>query len=478
MSLRIKKVLLVTPPYHCGMVESAGVWMPLGLAYLAGSLEKSGFEVEIFDAMSYFLELAEIRAHIEHAQPDAVAVTAFTASTHAATDVAAAAKDAVPGVITILGGVHPTHMAHEVLVDRTVDYVVRGEGEYALVDLLKCINAGDSVNKVDGISFVDRSSARAVSTPSRPLISNLDELDIAWHLIDWPIYHYRTEPGSRPAITSWSRGCTKACVFCSQQKMWRCTWRPRGVESIISELRQLKERYGVDTVELADEHPTHEGARWEQILDRLIEEDLGIELLIETRADDICRDAPILNKYVEAGILHTYVGTEAPQQDRLDAMNKDLLVEESKTAIKLLNDHGVITETSFLLGLPGDTIETIENTLELAIEYDPDLAFFLAVTPWPYSDLYGSVADKVEVTDLRRYNLINPIIKPDTMTRRELEERLSSCFMKFYKNKMRTIHQMAPAKRDYMMKVAKLLMTESLDNISELDHPSRLESVA
>ncbi|HZD59044.1 MAG TPA: cobalamin-dependent protein, partial [Anaerolineae bacterium] len=452
---RIKKVMLVTPPYHCGMVESAGVWMPLGLAYLAGSLRRAGFEVEIYDAMSLFQDADQIQAHISDVRPDAVGITAYTATVKAAIEVLKSAKEAMPKVITIIGGVHPTHMATEVLANSAIDYVVRGEGEETLPELLACLNAGDHPEKVAGLSFVDRSNEGiVVNTPCRPLIQDLDSLRIAWDLIDWPTYHYRTKPGSRLAIASWARGCTEACTFCSQHKMWRRTWRARNPEAIIAEMRMLKERYGIDTLEVADEYPTLDRQRWEYILDRLIEENLGIELLVETRADDIIRDADILDKYRAAGILHMYVGVESVRQDRLDLMRKNLRVEESRRAIELLNEVGIITETSFLLGFPDDTPETVRQTLKLSFEYAPDLAFFLAVTPWPYSDLCPQVADKVEVLDYSQYNLINPIIKPDAMSRQELAGMLSNAFMRFYMDKMKNLHLLPPHKRDYMMRVA------------------------
>ena len=457
---KIRKVLLVTPPYHCGMVESAGVWMPLGLAYLAGSLRAAGFEPEIYDAMSLFHGEEEIRARLRAAAPDVVATTCYTATSNAAADVLAMAREEIPGVVTVTGGVHPTHMAASMLADPAVDYVVRGEGEETLPELLECLNSWESPSSVKGLSFKGDGGV-AIHTLGRPLIHDLDRLPVAWDLIDWPIYHYRTKPGSRLAIASWARGCIHACNFCSQQKLWHRSWRPRPIESIVREARFLKETYGVDTLEVADEYPTLDRSRWETILDRLIEEDLGIELLVETRAADIVRDEDFLWKYREAGILHMYVGVESISQERLDWIGKKLRVEDSRRAISLLNDCGIITETSFLLGFPEDTPETVAATVALSHEYAPDLAFFLAVTPWPYSDMYPLVADRVEEHDFSRYNLINPIIRPDAMSREELSGLLSRAFMEFYGSKMKNLGGLPQHKREYMMKVARLLMSDS-----------------
>jgi anaerobic magnesium-protoporphyrin IX monomethyl ester cyclase len=472
---RRRKILLVTPAYHCGMVESAGVWMPLGLAYLAGSLRTAGFEPEIYDAMSLFHDDDEIARRIEEEQPDVVATTAYTATVGACLRLLGAAREGVPGVTTVIGGVHPTHMAAEVLADPAVDFVIRGEGERALPELLACLQAGDDPLRVAGVSF--RRDGVVVHSPDRPFTSDLDSLPVAWDVLDWPLYHYRTKPGSRLAITSWARGCRQSCSFCSQRKLWKGSWRARDPEAVVAEARMLRVRFGVDTLEVADEHPTRDAARWEYILDRLIQEDLGIELLVETRADDITRDAGILWKYRAAGVLHMYVGVESVRQDRLDAMRKEISVEQSRQAIALLNEAGIITETSFLLGFPEDTPDTVEETVRLSFEYAPDLAFFLAVTPWPYADWYAEVADRVEVRDYSRYNLINPIIKPDAMTRDELSALLSSSFLRFYKDKMRRLGQLPQEKRTYMMRVAKLLMEESYlsmearETMAGLGHP-------
>jgi len=103
----------------------------------------------------------------------------------------------------------------------------------------------------------------------------------------------------------------------------------------------------------------------EKILDLLIEKKLDLELLMETRVDDILRDKDIINKYREAGILHIYVGAESASQDTLDHYNKNLKVEQSKEAIDLINNAGIISETSFVLGMPDETAQSIEAAVNL-----------------------------------------------------------------------------------------------------------------
>ena len=123
---------------------------------------------------------------------------------------------------------------------------------------------------------------------------------------------------------------------------------------------------------------------------------------METRAEDIIRDRDILWKYKKAGIIHIYVGTEATEQDSLEFMKKSLKIEESKEALRLLREIGIITETSLILGFPNDTEESIARTIEKAKEFNPDFAHFLAIAPWPYSDMYQELKPYIEVFDYTR----------------------------------------------------------------------------
>ena len=183
----MKKVMLITPPYHSGVVESAGTWLNLGFVYIAGSLRKAGYDVEIYDAMSYFHDYAEIARRIEAHKPAVVAATAITATINDCLEVCRLSKKIDPAIITILGNVHPTFMWKEILMGHHsyVDYIVRGEGEFTLPELLDCHFSKRNVSKVKGIAFWVENMA--VATPQREYIQDLDVLPTAWDLIDWKI---------------------------------------------------------------------------------------------------------------------------------------------------------------------------------------------------------------------------------------------------------------------------------------------------
>ncbi len=456
-----KKILLITPPYHSGVVESAGVWLNVAFVYLAGSLRAAGYEPVIYDAMSHWHTYDDIRRRIEAERPDVVGTTAFTAEIVDALKVLQLAKEINPAITTIIGNVHPTYCYDEILTapDNPVDYIVRGEGEETLVELMDCLSQNGDPARVRSIAFARKGAVTV--TPPRPLIHDLDGLPTAWDLVDWPIYTYKPMDGSTLAIVSTSRGCSQKCSFCSQQLFWQRNWRGRSAEHVVSELEHLRDRYGVNVVMFADETPTLNGRRWERILDLLIERQVGTKILMETRVDDIIRDESIMDKYRQAQVDHIYVGVEATTQATLDAFNKNIKVEDSKRALDLINAQDIVSETSFVLGMPDDTPESMARTLELAKYYNPDMAFFLAIAPWPYSEIYPSLKDHIAVTDYSRYNLVEPVVKPKQMTVPEVQDWLGKASREFFTHKMRTLDTMTPKKREFMIKVIHIIATSS-----------------
>ena len=459
--MAIKRIALITPPYHSGVVESAGTWLNVGFVSLAGSLRAAGYEVDYYDAMSLWHKWPDIQKRIEAFRPDVVATTSFTASIVDAIKLCRLAKEINPTTVTAIGNVHATFCYDEILLhdNKSVDFIVRGEGEVTLVELLNCLNAGDDPRKVDGLAFW-RDGA-VLATQKAAYIQDLDGLPMAWDLVEWPIYTYRAKHDARLAIISTSRGCKQQCSFCSQQLFWSQTWRARSPENVIAELELLSRDYGVEVAMLSDEIPTFDRVRWERILDLMIERQVPVKLLMETRVDDILRDADIMDKYRLAGVDHIYVGVEAGTQATLDLFKKDTQVAQSKQAIDLINNADIVSETSFVLGMPDDTPESIAWTVDLAKYYNPDMAFFLAIAPWPYADLYPQLEKYVATKDYRKYNLVEPVIKPTNMSMEQLGLELGKASQKFFMHKFQTLHTLSPWKQEFMLSVLNLLINHS-----------------
>lgn len=455
-----KIILFITPPYHCGVVEVAGRWVPLTFVYLAGAARDAGFEPVIYDAMTKGVGFNEIEKKIREINPGFVATTAITSTVPDALKVLKIAKDVNHEIITIIGGVHPTFMHKEVLIAGAVDYVVRGEGEETLKELLLAIEMGKDLCSVKGIAF--KEGHRIIATEARPFIQDIDSFSTAWDLIEWKDYRYFVIPNSRLGAVSTSRGCSYSCTFCSQQKFWHQTWRARKPESVVREIESLNRKYGVNVFLIPDEYPTSDRQRWNRFLDMMIEKDMGVWLLMETRAEDILRDKDILHKYRKAGIIHIYIGIEATEQTTLDLIKKDITANTGVDAIKLIHEYGMISETSFILGFPHETSETIKNTLSLSKMYNPDFAHYLALAPWPYADMYKDLEPFIVEKDYRKYNLIDPVIKPKQMGIQEIDKAIIDCYQRFYMGKLQEIIAMKDTfKKDYLLRSMKLMMNSS-----------------
>lgn len=432
----LKKVLLITPPYHCGVVESAGRWPNLGFIYIAGEVRKAGFEVIIYDAMSKYHGYEEIEAKLKEVQPDFVGSTAYTATINDAIKVLSLAKRLNPETVSFIGGVHPTFCYEEILRENPdeVDFCILGEGEITMPQLLTAVTGGGNVAQVKGIAYLQ--NGQVVKTEDRPFIKDLDSLTPAWDLIDWNDYPLYFLENSHVAIVNSSRGCIHTCSFCSQHKFWKGTYRERNPEKFTAEIEHLFKEYGINVFFVADEYATKNRERWERILDILIEKDLGIHLLIETCVRDIIRDKDIMWKYKKAGILFIYIGVEATNGKRLDLFKKGIKFKESREAIRIINEAGMISESSLILGMPDDTKETIYETLQIAMKYGSDFMHFLMIAPWPYADIYKELEPYIEERDYSKYNLVEPVIKPNEMTREELFKEILNCYKNYYMKKL------------------------------------------
>jgi anaerobic magnesium-protoporphyrin IX monomethyl ester cyclase len=392
-----------------------------------------------------------------------VGTSAITATEPDSRVICETAKRVDPAIRTVVGNVHATFCWEQLLRDDpNVDFVVRGEGEATMAELVRALAAGGGdadLARIDGLAW--RKGGVPTTNAPRALLPDLDVLAPAWDLVDWPLYFYRPSPEGRLAIVSSARGCSQRCSFCSQQKFWARTWRGRDAERFVAELEFLRDAHGVRVAMLSDETPTSSRGRWERILDLLVERRTGIELLMETRVDDILRDEDILPKYRAAGVSHVYVGVESVSQSTLDLYQKDIKVAESKKAIELINASGMVSETSFVLGTPEETAASIRKTVELAKWYAPDMAFFLALTPWPYADISPQLESRVATRDYRRYNLVEPVMKPDNMTMEEMQAELHRATGHFFYDKFKNLSSLTPEKRSFMVRVLKLLIENS-----------------
>jgi anaerobic magnesium-protoporphyrin IX monomethyl ester cyclase len=430
------RILFVHPNYHSGGAEIAGNWPPAWVAYLAGALRRAGFDdIHFIDAMTHHVDEEALRARIAELRPDIVGTTAITPSIYKAERVLQIARETCPAAVTLLGGVHATFMYKQVLPEAPwIDAIVRGEGEEIMVNVAKAVAEGrwpEARASIKGLAYVV--DGKVYSTVAAPTVKDIDSVKADWSILDWPKYNY-IPLGTRVAIPNMARGCPFTCSFCSQWKFWR-DYRIRDPKKVVDEIVELKERFGVGFFILADEEPTINKKKFMAFCKELIDRKVDILWGINTRVTDILRDEKELPLYRKAGLIHISLGTEAAAQLKLDLFNKETTIADNKRAIELLRKNGIVVEAQFIVGLENETAETLEETYRMACDWKPDLANWSMYTPWPFSDLFRELGDKVEVFDYEKYNFVTPIMKPDAMERGELLDRTMNNYRRFYMRK-------------------------------------------
>jgi anaerobic magnesium-protoporphyrin IX monomethyl ester cyclase len=432
------RIVFIHPNYHSGGAEIAGNWPPAWVAYLTGHLRRAGFDdIHFIDAMTYHIGPDELRSRLKALKPDVVGLTAITPAIYEAEECLRIAQEVVPDALRVLGGIHATFMFRQVLEEAPwVDVIVRGEGEEILVALMEALRDGrwpSERRKIKGLAFKD--ADEIVATPAASTVKDLDAIDPDWSILDWSSYIY-VPLGVKVAIPNMARGCPFTCSFCSQWKFWR-DYRVRDPKKVADEIERLVTDHGVGFFILADEEPTINKKKFVEFCQELIDRGLNERVTwgINTRVTDIYRDRDLLKFYRKAGLVHVSLGTEAAAQLKLDMFNKETTVAENKEAIRLLREADIFVEAQFIVGLDNETKETLEETFQMAWDWQPDLANWSMYTPWPFTPLFQEIKDQVEVFDFSKYNFVTPIMKPAALTRGELLDGVMKNYRRFYMRK-------------------------------------------
>jgi len=428
------RIVLIHPNYHSGGAEIAGKWSPAWVAYLAGYLKAGGYtDIRFIDAMTDDMTEDQLRAELAKEKwIDVVGCTAMTPSIYKAERALEIVKEMHPEAVTVLGGIHGTFMYNQVLKEAPwIDAIVRGEGEAVMLNLVESVHAGRWPNdrgQICGIAY--REGEKVVATKPEPPIRDVDAIVADWSILDWPKYIY-IPMNTRVATPNMARGCPFTCSFCSQWKFWR-DYRVRDPKLVVDEIENLVRQHKVGFFILADEEPTINKKAFVAFCQELIDRNLGILWGINTRVSDVLRDEAELPFYRKAGLVHISLGTEAAAQLNLDLFNKETTVAENKKAVRILRENGIVTEAQFIMGIDSETPETINETYLMAMDWGADMANWSMFTPWPYSDLYREMEDKVEVLDFEKYNFVTPIMKPKNMSRGELLDAVMNNYRRFY----------------------------------------------
>ncbi|MBK7857063.1 MAG: magnesium-protoporphyrin IX monomethyl ester anaerobic oxidative cyclase [Archangiaceae bacterium] len=406
------RILLINPPHPAiGSRIPDDHLPPLGLLSIGGPLLDAGHTVKLLDADRLDLGVGEISRRALEWRPDAV-LLGHSGSTSAHPTVRALTrllKAGAPQLHLVYGGVFPTYHWRDVLRDEPqIDVIVRGEGELTTVKLMAALESGTPLDAVRGIAFRQLGAPRA--TEPAAVIERLDDCRVGWELIDHADYSYWG--GLRAVVVQFSRGCPHPCNYCGQRGFWT-RWRSRDPRLFAKELARLHREHGVIVFNFADENPTSSRARWRELCEALIAENVPDVILVgSTRADDIVRDADLLHLYKQAGVQRWLLGMENTDEKTLALIKKNGTAQKDREAIRLLRQHGILSMATWVVGFEEETHRDYVRGIKQLLSYDPDQLQMLYVTPhrWtPFFDL--ARARKVIQRDQSRWDYKHQVLQ-------------------------------------------------------------------
>ena len=349
------RVLLINPFYPISETPSP----PLGLAYLAGALEAAGVTVRILDMVVLPQNQTTLADVLEQFQPDVVGVTAVTMTAETAFAIIRDVKRIAPDVLTVMGGPHVTFSTAETLsAVPALDVIVRGEGEQTFLDLLVDTNGRRHWETIPGLAF--RNGEGIHETPWREPVSDLSRLpEPVRHGL--PLGRYRTL--GMPVSVTTSRGCPFQCIFCVGRRMVGARVRYRPPLRVVDEIEGLA-ALGFRQVNVADDLFTANPRHCLAICDDIIRRGLKIRWSSFARVDTV--SATLLTRMREAGCHAVSFGMESGSPEILKRVRKKISLAQAEAAVAMCRQVGMEAHASFILGLPGETADTLEQTMAFA----------------------------------------------------------------------------------------------------------------
>jgi len=368
---------------------------PLGLAYVAAALEKEGFHVDIVD--NYLLEkpIDYIKQTVRRLGPQIVGITCGSLTYRRCVETAKAVKEVLPSCKVVVGGPHPSSMPDSMLHHPEIDYAVLGEGERAIAKLVTNITKfedNSDIATIPGIAY--RHKGKIIKTAPK-FIGDLDQIPYpARHLLPMHLYDRTIDYlDARPVDTmNVIRGCPFNCAFCETKKIWGQTCRAFSPSRVVEEINYLVNNYGSKGIYfVGDNFTIHKRQTVETC--RLVKKyKLDIKWVCDTRVDLISRE--LLKEMKDAGCRTIWFGVESGSPRILRKINKGITREQAVHAFKLCREEGIQIACSFMLGIPGETVNDMKATFNFAKKLNPDWCQFNIFVAYPSSRLYEEILQK------------------------------------------------------------------------------------
>jgi anaerobic magnesium-protoporphyrin IX monomethyl ester cyclase len=428
----MEKIALINPNQGTGYRQP-----PMGLALIGAVLEHAGYFVNIIDANALNLPLDSIAEKVKGAE--LIGLTAMTPSIDIALANARYLKKAYPDVPVILGGAHATLLPAETLeAAPEIDVIVRGEGEEIVLELVHALEAEHRLDDIDGITF--RKNGKIINNRTKSGLVDLNSLPfLAYHLL--PVKYYKPHPphgrASPLAVMITSRGCPYNCAYCSKPIFGK-TFRAQTAERVIEEIIYYRKRFGIKELAFYDDVFTLDKKRTHDISDGIINK--GIKLLwsCETRVNLV--DKELLRHMKQAGCYSVSYGIESGSPEVLKAIDKGITLEQVTEAVRRTREAGMQAIGYFMIGSPGETPETIRQTIDFAKTLKLDYVQFAVTTPFPGTRLYEMYLDQGNSPDIPWECFVyagtgkghSPVFESEKLSRQEIQRWAGIAYREFY----------------------------------------------
>ncbi|RLF58781.1 MAG: cobalamin-binding protein [Thermoplasmata archaeon] len=436
-----EKIVFVEPPRNYWFVMGEYQPPPTTLLILAAFIEQQlpNIELEIIDCQAEKISWDGLENRIISSDPSILLTSGFTCNAYTCARTVEIAKKINDEIKTIVGGIHFSSIPEESLISfPEIDYIVRGEGELTVVELLKSFNNGKKPGDIKGLSFSHKN--RIIHTENRPLIQNLDILPYpAYHLVEEHIkkYHFSMMAGknTRYMVLEGGRGCDHRCRFCTQWKHWNGCWRTKSIKRIADEIEYLNETFGGVFLWMADDHfkiNMRGNKLYEEIRKRKCKED--IMLFLQARTDDIAKNPDLVKKLRSIGTYWIMCGVENHAEKTLQEYQKGTKNKDAYNAMKILKENDVFSHAMFVIGSQKDTYDSIEQLRLFSMDLDPDFAIYTALTPFPGTEYYNDAKKHglIEDKNFANYDMAHAIMPTETLSRKQVQEELWKCYKLFY----------------------------------------------
>lgn len=413
---------------------------PLGLAYVASSLELGGFQVEILDNYLLKKSIDDIKEIVKKQGPEIVGITCGSVTYRRCIETAKAIKDCLPSSKVVVGGWHPSYMPESLLQHPEIDYVIMGEGERAIVEIANCIIKGEDfsvISKIPGLAY--RHKGKMVKNAPR-FIDDLDTVPFpARHLLPMNLYLREIEYLSAKPVDTMNviRGCPYNCAFCETKELWGPKCRSFSPPRVVEELNHLVSNYGTKGIYFVGDNFTIHKKRTMELCKEINKSKLDLQWVCDTRVDLISRE--LIKEMKDAGCQTIWFGVESGSSHILKKINKQATLQQTLQAFKLCRKEGIRTASSFMLGIPGETIKDMETTFSFARKLDPDWVRFNIFVGYPGSRLYNEIIAKGLYDHLEDYVVYVKTKDFDYETVTEIQRRFHRSFNRTPKRMYKTI---------------------------------------